>query len=499
MPDELPAILEQFQSKQVLVMGEFVLDKHSYGDARSISPEAPVPVLRLRNEVQRAGGAGHVASALSTLGCQVACCGVVGDDAAGHELLTILSQSGAATNGLIQVPGRKTATYTRLIGLAQHRHPQQMMRVEQVPSTAIPDKQVESLIEFVRRTIHEIDAVCVSDSEDSDLPEALCQATIDATRQARKPILIDFGRVDHVNQYRGATVLTLNRGELAAVCGQQTDQIPRIGQYAKPLAERLGLKAIVVTLDRDGALVVPTEGEPTHVPTRPRAVYDITGAGNIVLALLTASLATGATLEQGTQLANIAAGLSVERFGAVSVSMDEIRAELVLEGRAAARKLRTLDELMAELAPRRAAGSKVVFTNGCFDVLHAGHIQYFKFCRDQGDIVVVGLNSDDSVRAQGKGDDRPINTQLDRARMLSALESVDHVVIFDEPTPENMIRRILPDVLVKGGDWAKWVCGKEIVEAAGGRVVLAPMMEGYSTTQLVNRIRRMEARRERDT
>jgi rfaE bifunctional protein nucleotidyltransferase chain/domain len=172
--------------------------------------------------------------------------------------------------------------------------------------------------------------------------------------------------------------------------------------------------------------------------------------------------------------------------------------DLVLEGRAGAGKLRTLDELMAELAPRRSAGSKVVFTNGCFDILHAGHIQYFRQCREQGDVVVVGLNSDRSVRAQGKGDNRPINNQLDRAQMLGALEDIDYVVIFDEDTPENTIRRILPDVLIKGADWARWVCGREIVEANGGKVILAPMLDGYSTSQLIDRIKGMEARRERD-
>jgi len=498
MSAELRRVVEQFSTRHLLVMGGFVLDRHSYGDAEGISPEAPVPVLRLKHEVLRPGGAGHVATALATLGCRVRCCGAIGDDLAGRQLLDLLAQAGVQTQGLVRVANWKTTTHTRLIGLAQHRHPQQMMRVEERPSCPLPADVVDQIASTVRCAAGEVHAVCIRDNDADDCPESLCRTAIETGRQADRPVLIDPGPVGRPERYRGATILTPNRRELALMVGESSDQLPRIGELAQHLVGRLDLQAMVVTLDRDGALVVRLRGEPVHVPTRPRAVYDITGAGNVVLAVLSAAVATGVDWEQAARLANIAAGISVERFGAVSVSSDEIATELVLEGRAAAGKLRTLDELIAELAPRRAAGARVVFTNGCFDVLHAGHIQYFKFCRDQGDVVVVGLNSDGSVRAQGKGDDRPINSQLDRARMLSALEDVDYVVIFDEPTPESMIRRILPDVLVKGGDWARWVCGKEVVEAAGGRVVLAPMMEGYSTTQLLDRIRGMEARRGRD-
>jgi D-beta-D-heptose 7-phosphate kinase/D-beta-D-heptose 1-phosphate adenosyltransferase len=499
MSSELTTLVELLGAQRLAVMGSFILDRHCYGDAETISPEAPVPVLRLKHEVPRPGGAGHVASSLAALGCEVHCCGALGDDAAGRQLVELLHQVGVRTQGITLVPDWKTTTHTRLIGLAQHKHPQQMMHVEERSVRSLPVDAVERIGSTVQALADRVDAICIRDSDAEDCPEALCRVAIEAGRRTGRAVLIDPGPPAHCGRYHGATIITPNRAELAELVGEAPDQIQRIGESAKPLVEGLGLSAMIVTLDRDGALVVPAHGEPVHVPTRPRSVYDITGAGNVVLAVLGAAVAAGASLEQAALLANVAAGLSVERFGAVSISRDEIAAELVLDGRAGVGKLRTLDDLIAELSPRRAAGSKVVFTNGCFDVLHAGHVQYFKFCRDHGDIVVVGLNSDASVRAQGKGDDRPINSQLDRARMLSALETVDYVVIFDEPTPENMIRRILPDVLVKGGDWAKWVCGKEIVEAAGGRVLLAPMMEGYSTTQLLDRIRGMEARRERKT
>ncbi|MBN1341727.1 MAG: bifunctional heptose 7-phosphate kinase/heptose 1-phosphate adenyltransferase [Phycisphaerae bacterium] len=497
MPADLAQFIDRFHLN-VLVLGGFALDRHAYGNAEDISPEAPVPVLRLNQEIERPGDAGHVAAALTALGANVTCSGALGEDPAGRSLVDLLTQAGINTSGIELIPHRQTTTHARLIGLAQLRHPQQMMRVEQASPDPLPAHAVDRLASTVRAAAGDARAVCVRDSEAGDWPETLCRAAIDAARHAGRPVLVSPVADTDWQRYRGATVLTPNRRKLALQLRESPSEIARIGALAQPLVQELELQAMVVTLDRDGALVVPANADPTHVPTRPRAVYDITGAGDVTLAMLTLAVAAGADWTQAARLANVAAGLSVERFGPVTITADEMRADLSIEGRAGAGKLRGLDDLTAELAPRRSAGAKVVFTNGCFDILHAGHIQYFKFCRQHGDIVVVGLNSDASVHAQGKGDDRPINNQLNRARMLSALEDVDYVVIFEDPTPEKVIRRILPDVLVKGADWAKWVCGREVVEAAGGKVVLAPMLEGYSTSQLLAQIRGMEQRRERD-
>lgn len=490
--------VERFTSCHVLVLGGFALDRHRYGDAEGVSPEAPVPVLRVMEEIQRPGGAGHVASAVATLGACADCCGAIGDDRSGRQLVELLQQAGVRTDRLAVVPGWRTTTHTRLIGLAQSRHPQQMLRVERADPGDLPVDAVDRIGASFSALAGEADAICIRDSEVNDWPESLCRRAIEVARQAGRPVLVSPVAGRDWQRYRGATCLTPNRRKLALKVGESSPHVPRIGELANSLVEELDLDVMVVTLDRDGAVVVARDGKPVHVPTRPRAVYDITGAGDVMLAVLGTAVASGAAWADAVHLANVAAGLSVERFGPVAISRDEVLSDLMLEGRAGVGKLRALDELIAELAPRRSAGSKVVFTNGCFDILHAGHIQYFRQCREQGDIVVVGLNSDDSVRAQGKGSGRPINNQLDRAQMLSALEDIDYVVIFDEPTPENMIRRILPDVLIKGADWAKWVCGREIVEANGGKVILAPMLEGYSTTQLIERIKGMEARRERN-
>lgn len=497
LPDMVQRV-EQFSSRRLMVLGGFALDRHRYGQAESISPEAPVPVLRIRDEIQRPGSAGHVAASLAALGAEVVCCGAIGDDRSGKQLTDLLDRAGVQTDSLTTVPGRRTTTHTRLIGLAQSRHPQQMLRVERAEPESLPEQTVARVAASLTDLAGQVDAICLRDSEANDWPESLCLRAIEAGRQAGCPVLVRPPSGVDWQRYKGATCLTANRRKLAMRTGETTSHIPRIAELARRIVDELDLRAIVVTLDRDGAVVVPREGDHIHVPTRPRTVYDITGAGDVMLAVLGASLAAGADWAQAVHLANVGAGLSVERFGPVAVSRDEMLADLTTDGRGGVGKLRTLDELTAELAPRRTAGSKVVFTNGCFDILHSGHIQYFKFCREQGDILVVGLNSDESVRAQDKGDGRPINTQIDRTQMLSALEDIDYVVIFDEPTPENMIRRILPDVLVKGADWAKWVCGREIVEADGGKVILAPVLDGYSTTQLIERIKGMEARRERD-
>ena len=498
MADDLIRCLERFRSRRVLVLGGFVLDQQGYGVAEDISPEAPVPVLRLTEESHRVGEAGHVAATLATLGAEVVCCGAVGDDEPGRHVVELLDRAGVQTTGLKRVANRRTTTRTRLIGLAQHRHPQQMMRVERDCPDALPPRAVDDIVGAVRDLAEQVEAICICDSETTDWSEALCRAAIDAGRQADRPVLINPTSGGDWQRYRAATVLSANRRKLSVLTGRPMTHVPDVAALAKPWVGELGLRGLVVTLDRDGALVVPSDGEPVHVPTRARLVYDITGAGDVMLAVLSAAVAGGLPLVDAVRLANVAAGLSVERFGPVTVSPEELMAALSLGVGAGVGKLRSLDDLIAELAPRRAAGSKVVFTNGCFDMLHAGHIEYFRSCRAQGDVVVVGLNSDASVQAQGKGDGRPINNQLDRARMLGALEDVDYVTIFEEPTPENMIRRLLPDVLVKGQDWASWVCGRDIVEANGGKVILVPMLEGYSTTQLVERIRGMEERRERN-
>jgi D-beta-D-heptose 7-phosphate kinase/D-beta-D-heptose 1-phosphate adenosyltransferase len=285
--------------------------------------------------------------------------------------------------------------------------------------------------------------------------------------------------------------LTPNRTEFQLVAGCSDNSLETIMAEAHHVIERFGLEGLMITLDRDGAVLALKGEEPRHIPTRPRAVYDNTGAGDAVLAMLVAAHVSGADWEEATRLTNVAGGLEVEKFGCVPISREEVIADLRLSTSAAGLKVRDRKSLAVELQLRKSRGETVVFTNGCYDIIHAGHVRFLQQCKELGVVLVIGLNSDESVRAQNKAPDRPIVPEAQRAEVLAALQCVDYVVIYDEPTPKEIVDDLTPDVLVKGEDWAdKGVVGREHVEATGGRVVLLPLVEGISTTTIVERIRK---------
>jgi len=488
MDCELTKLVQSFRGRRALLVGDLILDRYIYGDAERISPEAPVPVLRAVERFDRVGGSANVAACLRALGCDVVCGGIAGSDEAGDELIRLLDELGVDASGVIRSSSRPTTTKTRLVGLAQHRHRQQLLRLDDEWTCPLEKTEAEQLASFARRSIAEVDVVCVEDYDKGVVGGALMSALVAEADRLAKPILVDPARLSDYSRYQGATIVTPNRGELFLVVGDDCDDLDEIAARSETLRRKLGAQALVVTLDRDGALLV-TDGDRQHIATRPRSVYDNTGAGDAVLAMLAAAVGAGSGWADAVRLANIAGGLEVEKFGCVPITADEVLAELRLEQDRRAGKLRSVDELVAELALRRDRGETVVFTNGCFDILHAGHVELLARCRAEGSLLVIGLNSDASVKMQSKAGDRPINNAPDRARVLGALESVDYVVLFDEATPEQLIRRVRPDVLAKGQDWAdKGVVGREFVEANGGRVVLVPLVEGHSTTGLIARI-----------
>lgn len=489
MDSELLSVMERFTGRRVLLVGDFMLDRYVFGDAERISPEAPVPVLRVLERQDRVGGAGSVALNLRALGAQVSCFGLLGSDSFGDRVERFLSEAGAETDGLLRVADRPTITKTRLVGLAEHRHRQQILRVDDELVRPPPPEAAERLLSALRGALARADVVCLEDYAKGLLAPQVCVEVIAAARSAGKPVLIDPARSADWDKYRGGSVLTPNRVELEIALGRRLDDAELDAQGAA-LAALLELNALIVTLGRDGARLIRPDGSARHFPTRPRAVYDNTGAGDAVLAMVTVALAAGATLEQAVPLANIAGGLEVSKFGCVPIGRDEVIRELRHAQDGARTKIRSLEELIAELNARRQHGETVVFTNGCFDLLHPGHVSLLERARALGSLLVVGLNSDASIRAQGKGPDRPVRNQEDRARMLAALEAVDYVVLFDEPDPGRLIERIVPDVLVKGADWAgRGVVGREFVESRGGRVVLLELAEGYSTSGELERIR----------
>jgi D-beta-D-heptose 7-phosphate kinase/D-beta-D-heptose 1-phosphate adenosyltransferase len=486
--DNLLKAVYKLGSPKVLVLGDFMLDVYVYGDAERISPEAPVPVLKVNRSEYSCGGAGLVAANLCALGAVPLCVGVVGDDENAETLRKLLRENGADVSGLITISDRPTTTKQRLIGLAQHRHQQQLFRMDYEEDGPLTQKQYERLAGVFKNKLRQTDIVCLQDYNKGVLADEFCRQVIRFASKAHKKVLIDPSPITDYSKYTGATLITPNRQETRLGVGYEIKTIEDASRAAGQLIKKLKLESIVITLDKEGAyLKSPDFNE--HVPTRPRNVYDVTGAGDTVLATLTAALAAGCDYKTAVQLSNIAGGIEVEKFGGATVSIEEIISEIAYLNRGHTGKVRSVVMLTAELAWRRKRKQSVVFTNGCFDVIHRGHIEFLKFCKRQGDVVVVGINSDASVKMI-KGPERPIHSEIDRAEVLSALETVDYITIFDEPDPLNLIKKVKPDVLVKGRDWEKkGVIGADFVRSYGGRVVLAPLVKGKSSTSVIEKIK----------
>lgn len=475
-------------SPEVMVVGDFILDVYIYGDAMKISPEAPVPVLKVSETEYRCGGSGSVAVNLATLGAKVHCLGVIGNDSNGEILKEKLLADKVNITSLLEVPNRPTVNKQRLIGLAQHLHRQQLMRVDQESDEPISDAIKEKILQAYEDILPKIDIVCLQDYDKGLLSDELCQQMIRLANRARKKILADPSPTSNHLKYSGTTVITPNRKETSAMVDFEVTNEATAAQAADHLMRELELQAAVITLDKEGAYL-KTEELSTLIPTRPRSVYDVTGAGDMVLAMLAMSLAGGCEYETAVKLSNIAGGIEVGKFGAATVTIEEIADEIANLNRDATGKVRSLDSLLCEVERHRRQKRTIVFTNGCFDVLHRGHLEYLRFCRRHGDVVVLGMNSDNSVKMI-KGPSRPINNQNDRAALLAAMEMIDYVIIFEEPDPMNLIKKVRPDVLVKGEDWAtKGVVGREFVESYGGNVILAPLVEGRSSTLTIEKMK----------
>jgi D-beta-D-heptose 7-phosphate kinase/D-beta-D-heptose 1-phosphate adenosyltransferase len=488
MYDKLINIVQNLGSPKVLLAGDFLLDIYVYGDALRISPEAPVPVLKVVSREYRPGGAASVAADLAALGAKAFCLGTVGKDLNAETLRKLLQNVGADISGLIEVDDRCTITKQRFVGLAQHIHPQQLLRVDEEKDEPLNDLLYQKLLDLYKKKLSQVDIVCLQDYNKGFFEENFCKSLIKLAESAGKKVLIDPAPKADFAKYSNASAITPNRMEASISAGIEIKTVGDAAKAAKVLADKFHIETVVITLDKEGAYLKTDQIE-EHIPTVVRNVYDVTGAGDMVFAALAAALAAGVDYKTAVQIANMAGGIEVEKFGTATVSIEEIVNELMSRKQKSGSKIKSVDQLISQLNRHRAHKQKIVFTNGCFDVLHRGHIEFLSFCRKQGDIVVLALNSDRSVKMV-KGPDRPINNQLDRAAVLSALESVDYIVIFDEPDPLEIIKKVRPNVLVKGQDWAeKGVVGREFVESIGGKVVLAPIVEGKSTTGVVEKIK----------
>ena len=468
---------------RVLVVGDVMCDTYLSGHVSRISPEAPVPVFESTEKRHVLGGAANVAANLRALGCDVRLAGVVGDDVTGRYVREQLRAQSIVDDLLMQDAGRPTTEKTRLIA----RH-QQLVRLDHESRLPLPAELNTRILAGAESILAEVDGLICSDYNKGVCTPDLLAPLFAKAKAANVPIFVDPKARDFA-RYRGATVLTPNLAEVRHATGEPVEDETSLATAAESLLRQSAAQALLVTRGAAGmSLFHPPEG-PQHLPAHTRDVYDVTGAGDTVIAAFAAAAIGGLSYAEAARLANVAAGIVVGKAGTAVVYREELEAHLQARIAPWQSKLRTCDELSRALQQHRGRGERVVFTNGCFDLLHGGHVHYLQQARTLGDCLVVALNDDASVRLL-KGDDRPLRPQDERARVLAALACVDYVVLFGEPTPLALIKSLKPDVLVKGGDYTlETVVGRKEVEASGGTVHLIPYVEGVSTTELVARIR----------
>jgi D-beta-D-heptose 7-phosphate kinase/D-beta-D-heptose 1-phosphate adenosyltransferase len=488
MSADLTDLVQHLGEPRVLVVGDLMLDRYVWGDAERISQEAPVILLHADRREERLGGASSVATMLRALGARVALAGVVGSDGDGARIRQLLADLEIDDEAVLPDPARPSTVKERYIGRAQQRHPQQMLRVDYETRAPLDAALEARLNEAIARQMRKADIVLVSDYDKGVCTPAVLGATVAAARARSLRTLADPIRGSDYRKYCGCSAITPNRLEAGLATGRILLRIDEALLSAGQLQRDLELEAAVVTLDKDGMILAHRNGHTQRFPTRPRQVYDITGAGDMVLCVLGMALAAGADYDQAIRLANVAGGLEVEKIGVAVVTRDEILRDLLRANTGAEKKLLARAELVRELEARRRLGQRIAFTNGCFDVLHAGHVQYLQEARAQADLLVVGLNSAASVRAL-KGPGRPIHGDEARATVVAGLGAVDYVTFFEESTPLSLIEAVRPDVLVKGSDYRKdEVVGASFVESYGGRVHLAALRQGYSTTRILQQL-----------
>ena len=488
MSTRLIELIEKLPITRVALLGDFMVDRYLYGNAERLSPEAPVPVLHYQQEQWRLGGAGSVAANLATLKARVEIFGISGTDEVQSTLRRLLSDVSVHGDGLLSDPSRVTTCKMRLVGSAQHRHPQQLLRLDFENNHPISDEFARRLLDKLAHAMPDQQMLCIEDYNKGVVTPSLCQNAIAIARQHQVPVIIDPAGSADYSKYRGATCIKLNRTETATASKLPADTPEQAAIAGERLLNGLDLEAVIVTLDKSGALLCVRDEPPQWLTTKPRQVFDVTGAGDMVLAMVAVARAAGSTWHDAVTLANIAGGLEVERFGAIPIRPEEILQELLADTHEHPGKERTLGTLLPELQRFRSSGKRIVLTNGCFDLLHLGHVKYFQFAKAQGDMLVVAVNTDNSIRRL-KGAQRPVMSESDRVGVLEELESIDYLVRFDDDTPLAVIEAIKPDVLVKGADYSKeQVVGWEAVEAAGGRVAFAPLSDGHSISAVIQKI-----------
>ncbi len=484
MKEKFKYFFNSNERPKILVVGDLILDEYVWGGVHRISPEAPVPILETRSENLALGGAANVANNLVGLGCEVHLCGAIGQDEKGDKLLQTIHNRSIQTEGIFRFVHRPTTSKMRIIA-----HSQQILRIDKEDNRPITEETEKKLIQYINQTIPGIDGIICSDYHKGILTEKVIKAIMHRAQKSKKSVIVDPKSADFA-LYKGATAITPNLGEVARsvpikIKDKDEEDLGRAAEYLLNLTKA---QAILITQGKDGMSLYQSKEKPISIPTVAKEVFDVTGAGDTVISVFGMAVFVGFNFEEAAWLSNMAASVVVGKVGTAVVTLEEINEFLHEEMLRTSHTVLGLEELKKIISLAKSTEKKVVFTNGCFDIIHGGHIEFLQKAKALGDILVVGLNTDQSIKKL-KGGNRPIKSEKERANILSALKYIDYITLFDETTPEKPIREIRPDILVKGDDYKiDEVVGREIVEGYGAKVELIPIVQGHSTTQTLEKI-----------
>ena len=476
--------ISKFDRCNILVVGDLMVDEYLWGDVERISPEAPVQVVTIKDEDFSLGGSGNVVNNVVELGAKVSAVGVIGTGTDGQLLLNKLNELGVDIAGIFQDSNRPTTRKTRIIASNQH-----VLRIDRETKESISEPTFEEIAKYLEDKIPDVDVVLISDYGKGLITEALMARLIAAAQKHNKITIADPKGLDF-SKYSGVSLITPNKKEAALASGIEVVDETTLIEAGNKILQRVGIDKLLITCGKDGMVLFDRNKAPYKIRAETRQVYDVSGAGDTVLAVLGLAVASGISFEDGAVLANTSAGIVVGKVGTATVSRQELSSALKHDD--ISLKHKDLSELPILIQDMKKKGKQLVMTNGCFDLLHAGHIMLFSASKKLGDVLIVAIDDDDSVRGlKGKG--RPVISARERVRVISALDSVDYVVVFSSQELSKLIEIIRPDVLTKGSNYtSEEVFGRELVEQLGGRVVLIPVTEKISSTRIINNIRNSE-------